>query len=449
MAQNHFLMYFVVFAVVFVPYLFLAFFINKPARLFTDLKARNIPPFYRMMWGLISCFTESVGDFAEELQPVRRRKFQNALIVANIKMDTNYIFAAEILSCLIAAVGGTLIFMMLTMNGISVLIMWVGAGSIDAGAMQVGDMLAFIQYTMQIIMAFLMISLMSVMLPRASVSAGRIQEVLDTPESIASPASPKPFDDSLRGTVTFQDVRFRYPGSEEDTLSHISFTALPGQTTAILGGTGCGKSTLINLIPRFYDVTEGQVLVDGCDVRQADLNALRDRIGYVPQKGVLFSGTVESNIGFGSKDIAPERVREAAQIAQAEGFILQREDAYQSDIAQGGANVSGGQKQRLSIARAVAKSPEIYLFDDSFSALDFKTDAQVRSALAQTQRDATVIVVAQRISTVMHAQQILVLDEGRLVGKGTHAELMRDCEIYRQIAMSQLSKEELERGTQA
>ena len=345
--------------------------------------------------------------------------------------------------------GGMMPLMMLTMNGISVLIMWVGAGSIDAGAMQVGDMLAFIQYTMQIIMAFLMISLMSVMLPRASVSAGRIQEVLDTPESIASPASPKPFDDSLRGTVTFQDVRFRYPGSEEDTLSHISFTALPGQTTAILGGTGCGKSTLINLIPRFYDVTEGQVLVDGCDVRQADLNALRDRIGYVPQKGVLFSGTVESNIGFGSKDIAPERVREAAQIAQAEGFILQREDGYQSDIAQGGANVSGGQKQRLSIARAVAKSPEIYLFDDSFSALDFKTDAQVRSALAQTQRDATVIVVAQRISTVMHAQQILVLDEGRLVGKGTHAELMRDCEIYRQIAMSQLSKEELERGTQA
>ncbi len=345
--------------------------------------------------------------------------------------------------------GGMMPLMMLTMNGISVLIMWVGAGSIDAGAMQVGDMLAFIQYTMQIIMAFLMISLMSVMLPRASVSAGRIQEVLDTPESIASPASPKPFDDSLRGTVTFQDVRFRYPGSEEDTLSHISFTALPGQTTAILGGTGCGKSTLINLIPRFYDVTEGQVLVDGCDVRQADLNALRDRIGYVPQKGVLFSGTVESNIGFGSKDIAPERVREAAQIAQAEGFILQREDGYQSDIAQGGANVSGGQKQRLSIARAVAKSPEIYLFDDSFSALDFKTDAQVRSALAQTQRDATVIVVAQRISTVMHAQQILVLDEGRLVGKGTHAELMRDCEIYRQIAMSQLSKEELERETQA
>ena len=345
--------------------------------------------------------------------------------------------------------GGMMPLMMLTMNGISVLIMWVGAGSIDAGAMQVGDMLAFIQYTMQIIMAFLMISLMSVMLPRASVSAGRIQEVLDTPESIASPASPKPFDDNLRGTVTFQDVRFRYPGSEEDTLSHISFTALPGQTTAILGGTGCGKSTLINLIPRFYDVTEGQVLVDGCDVRQADLNALRDRIGYVPQKGVLFSGTVESNIGFGSKDIAPERVREAAQIAQAEGFILQREDGYQSDIAQGGANVSGGQKQRLSIARAVAKSPEIYLFDDSFSALDFKTDAQVRSALAQTQRDATVIVVAQRISTVMHAQQILVLDEGRLVGKGTHAELMRDCEIYRQIAMSQLSKEELERGTQA
>ena len=343
--------------------------------------------------------------------------------------------------------GGMMPMMMLAMNAVCVLIMWVGAGSIDAGNMQVGDMMAFIQYTMQIIAAFLMISLISVMLPRASVSAGRIQEILDTEPAVREPETPADFDPAQAGTVCFEDVCFRYPGADEDALSHLTFTARPGRTTAILGGTGSGKSTLLNLIPRFYDVTGGRVMVDGIDVRSASLAGLRARIGYVPQKGVLFSGTVRENLTFGSDGIPDAQVRRAAQVAQAEGFILEREGGYDSEIAQGGTNVSGGQKQRLSIARAVARKPEIYLFDDSFSALDFKTDAAVRRALGQEAADATVIVVAQRIATVMHADEILVLDEGRLAGKGTHAELMESCEVYRQIAVSQLSKEELAHGT--
>ena len=343
--------------------------------------------------------------------------------------------------------GGMMPMMMLAMNGVCVLILWVGAGSIDAGNMQVGDMMAFIQYTMQIIAAFLMISLISVMLPRASVSAGRIQEILDTEPAVREPETPADFDPAQAGTVCFEDVCFRYPGADEDALSHLTFTARPGRTTAILGGTGSGKSTLLNLIPRFYDVTAGRVMVDGIDVRSASLAGLRARIGYVPQKGVLFSGTVRENLTFGSDDIPDAQVRRAAQVAQAEGFILEREGGYDSEIAQGGTNVSGGQKQRLSIARAVARKPEIYLFDDSFSALDFKTDAAVRRALGEEAADATVIVVAQRIATVMHADEILVLDEGRLAGKGTHAELMESCEVYRQIAVSQLSKEELAHGT--
>ena len=343
--------------------------------------------------------------------------------------------------------GGMMPMMMLAMNGVCVLILWVGAGSIDAGNMQVGDMMAFIQYTMQIIAAFLMISLISVMLPRASVSAGRIQEILDTEPAVREPETPADFDPAQAGTVCFEDVCFRYPGADEDALSHLTFTARPGRTTAILGGTGSGKSTLLNLIPRFYDVTGGRVMVDGIDVRSASLAGLRARIGYVPQKGVLFSGTVRENLTFGSDGIPDAQVRRAAQVAQAEGFILEREGGYDSEIAQGGTNVSGGQKQRLSIARAVARKPEIYLFDDSFSALDFKTDAAVRHALGEEAADATVIVVAQRIATVMHADEILVLDEGRLAGKGTHAELMESCEVYRQIAVSQLSKEELAHGT--
>ncbi len=339
---------------------------------------------------------------------------------------------------------GMMPLMMLVMNAVAILIMWVGSHSMETGAMQVGDMMAFIQYTMQIIMAFLMISMMSVMLPRASVAAKRIQEVLDTNISVQTPEAPKAFVEDKRGVVEFQDVSFRYPGAEEDMLSHISFTAMPGQTTAILGGTGSGKSTLINLVPRFFDVTGGQVLVDGVDVREASLTGLRDRIGYVPQKGVLFTGTVEENLTFGSKGIPEETVRKAAQIAQAETFVLERENGYESEIAQGGANVSGGQKQRLSIARAIAKDPEIYIFDDSFSALDFKTDAAVRDALSKATKNATMMIVAQRISTVMTADQILVLDEGKLVGKGNHAELMESCEVYQQIATSQLSKEELD-----
>lgn len=335
---------------------------------------------------------------------------------------------------------GMMPMMMLAMNAVYVLILWVGAGSIDAGNMQVGDMMAFIQYTMQIIAAFLMISLISVMLPRASVSAGRIQEILDTEPAVKSPEAPAALDPAQAGTVCFEDVCFRYPGADEDALSHITFTARPGRTTAILGGTGSGKSTLLHLIPRFYDVTGGRVTVDGIDVRNASLSDLRARIGYVPQKGVLFSGTVRENLTFGSDGIPDAQVRRAAQVAQAEGFILEREGGYDSDIAQGGTNVSGGQKQRLSIARAVARKPEIYLFDDSFSALDFKTDAAVRRALGQEAADATVIVVAQRISTVMHADEILVLDEGRLAGKGTHEELMERCEVYRQIAVSQLEE---------
>lgn len=338
---------------------------------------------------------------------------------------------------------GMMPLMMLVMNGVAVLIMWVGAHSMESGGMQVGDMMAYIQYTMQIIMAFLMISMMSVMLPRASVAAKRIQEVLDTDISVQDPANAVAFEESKRGVVEFQDVSFRYPGAEEDMLSHISFTAKPGETTAILGGTGSGKSTLINLVPRFFDVTGGKVLVDGIDVREATLEDLRSRIGYVPQKGVLFTGTVKENLTFGSEEIPMERLQEATRIAQAEGFVLEREDGYDSQVAQGGANVSGGQKQRLSIARAIAKNPEVYIFDDSFSALDFKTDAAVRTALFKAERNATMMIVAQRISTVMHADQILVLDDGKLVGKGTHDELMRSCEVYGQIATSQLSKEEL------
>ncbi|MEG1471260.1 MAG: ABC transporter ATP-binding protein [Clostridia bacterium] len=345
--------------------------------------------------------------------------------------------------------GGMMPLMMLVMNAIAILIMWLGAKGINTGAMQVGDMMAYIQYTMQIIMAFLMISMMSVMLPRASVSASRIQEILDTEISITDPKQPEAFDENKRGVVEFRDVSFCYPGADENMLSHISFTAKPGETTAVLGGTGSGKSTLINLIPRFYDVTEGSILVDGCDVRNVALESLRDRIGYVPQKGVLFTGTVEENLTFGSVKIPHEKAEQAAQIAQAEEFILTRPEGYESMIAQGGTNVSGGQKQRLSIARAVAKSPEIFIFDDSFSALDFKTDSAVRTALNRSASNATMIVVAQRISTVMHAEQILVLDDGELVGKGTHTELMNSCEVYRQIATSQLSKEELSNGKEA
>ncbi len=334
--------------------------------------------------------------------------------------------------------------MMLIMNGIAVLIVWVGGHSINDGSMQVGDMMAFIQYTMQIIMSFLMICMISVMLPRAAVSADRVDEILTSGTLIHDPESPKDFAENAAGEVVFDHVSFRYPGAEEDVLHDISFTAKPGETTAFIGSTGSGKSTLVNLIPRFYDVTEGRILIDGVDLREVSQHDLRDRLGYVPQKGVLFSGDIASNILYGNPGGGKEEMTEAAAIAQAEEFIGQKQKGYQSPIAQGGSNVSGGQKQRLSIARAIAKHPDIYIFDDSFSALDYKTDVKLRNALKDKTKDSTVMIVAQRISTILHAEQIIVLDDGKVAGKGTHRELLKNCEEYYQIASSQLSEKELE-----
>ena len=333
--------------------------------------------------------------------------------------------------------------MMLIMNLITILIVWVGAHNVNDGVMQVGDMMEFIQYTMQIIMAFLMISMVSVMLPRASVSGQRIAEVLETKESIKDPEKNDEFNKNKKGYVEFKNVSFKYPGAEEYVLKDISFTAKPGETTAFIGGTGSGKSTLVNLIPRFYDVTEGEILVDGTDIRKVSQHDLREKIGYVPQKGILFSGTIESNLKYGNEDALLEELEEAANIAQASEFINTKALKYAEEISQGGTNVSGGQKQRLSIARALVKNPDVYIFDDSFSALDFKTDAAVRKALNEKTSHSTMLIVAQRISTIMGANQIIVLDEGKIVGKGTHKELLENCEVYKQIALSQLSKEEL------
>ena len=333
--------------------------------------------------------------------------------------------------------------MMLIMNGISVLIIYNGSYAVDGGNMQVGDMMAFIQYAMQIIMAFLMITAMSIMLPRANVAALRIVEVLETENSLEEPENPVTPASDVKGTVEFDHVSFAYPDAGENVLTDISFKAEKGKTLAVIGSTGSGKSTLINLIPRFYDVTEGCVKVDGVDVRKMSQKDLRDRLGYVPQKGVLFSGTIDSNIRYGKTDISDSEVEKAAKIAQAAEFIEEKQKGYQAPVAQGGTNVSGGQKQRLSIARAIAKKPEILIFDDSFSALDFKTDRTLREALKENTKDTTTIIVAQRISTILNADQILVLDDGRMAGLGTHRELMKNCEVYRQIAMSQLSEEEL------
>ena len=333
--------------------------------------------------------------------------------------------------------------MMLIMNAVTVLIVWVGGHSINDGAMQVGDMMAFIQYTMQIIMSFLMICMISVMLPRAAVSAERVDEVLKSQTLIHDPKEAKTFSEEGKGEVCFDHVSFRYPGAEEYVLEDISFTAKPGETTAFIGSTGSGKSTLVNLIPRFYDVTEGKIMIDGEDIREVTQHDLREKIGYVPQKGVLFSGNIASNILYGNPDGTPEEMEEAAKIAQATEFIEHKKKRYQSPISQGGANVSGGQKQRLSIARAIAKHPEIYIFDDSFSALDYKTDVTLRKALKEKTADSTVLIVAQRISTILQAEQIIVLDNGKVVGKGTHKELLKNCEAYYQIASSQLSEKEL------
>ena len=336
--------------------------------------------------------------------------------------------------------------MMLVMNGISVLIMWTGAHGIDNGQMQVGDMMAFIQYTMQIIMGFLMLCMLSIMLPRAAVAADRVQEVLDSQTVIHDPEKPETFKKEDKGLLRFEHVSFRYPGADENVLHDITFTAKPGETTAIIGSTGSGKSTLVNLIPRFYDVTEGSITLDGVDVRNVNQHELRDKLGYVPQKGILFSGDIASNIMFGNSRGSEAEMVEAAEIAQATEFIDNKPDGYHSPISQGGTNVSGGQKQRLSIARAVAKHPEVFIFDDSFSALDFKTDVTLRKALRKKTKDSTVLIVAQRISTIMNAEQIIVLDEGHIAGIGTHSELLKNCEVYQQIAASQLSEAELKAG---
>ena len=338
-------------------------------------------------------------------------------------------------------------FMTLIMNGTSLLIVWFGGKAMDNGTMQVGEMIAFITYTMQIVMSFLMLAMVAVMLPRAGVAADRIDEVCRTKASIHDPdaatAKPALEKKDWDGVVRFEDVSFRFPGADSDALEHISFTATPGETTAIIGSTGCGKSSLLNLIPRFYDVTGGRVTIDGIDVREMPQEQLHSLLGYVPQKGILFSGTIESNLKFGGAQITDAGMKKAASIAQATEFIDAKPEGYASPIAQGGSNVSGGQKQRLSIARAIAKDPKIYLFDDSFSALDYKTDVTLRRALKEETDNATVIIVAQRISTVLHANQILVLDDGRLVGKGTHAQLMATCPEYQEIARSQLSQKEL------
>ena len=334
--------------------------------------------------------------------------------------------------------------MMLIMNAISILIVWVGANGINDGQMQVGDMMAFIQYTMQIIMAFLMICMISIMLPRAAVSATRVDEVLTSTTLINDPKQPKHLKEG-KGMVEFDHVSFRYPGAEEDVLHDISFIAKPGETTAIIGSTGSGKSTMVNLIPRFYDVTEGKITIDGEDIRNVTQHELRDQLGYVPQKGVLFSGTIASNILYGNPDGSEETMMEAAKVAQAAEFIEEKPKCYDSRISQGGGNVSGGQKQRLSIARAIAKDPKIFIFDDSFSALDYKTDVTLRKALKEHTVNSTVIIVAQRISTILHAEQIIVLDEGKVAGIGTHKELLKNCDVYYQIAASQLSEKELER----
>ena len=358
---------------------------------------------------------------------------------ANKDLMKNSIFVNKSMSLMMPA-------MMFIMQSVMLLIIWVGGHSVDQGIMQVGDMMAFLQYTMQIVMSFLMISIISILLPRASVSAKRINEVLETEPNIKDkPVEEQAkFDETKKGLVEFKNVSFRYPDAESEILEDIDFTAEPGKTTAIIGSTGSGKSTLVNLIPRFYDVTGGELLVDGVNVKNVAQKELRSKIGFVPQKGLLFSGTIESNIKYGKDDISDEEMKKAASIAQATEFIENKEEKYNSPIAQGGNNVSGGQKQRLSIARALAINPEIYVFDDSFSALDLKTDKALRDALNEQTQNKTVIIVAQRVSTIMNADQIIVLEEGKIVGKGTHEELLENCETYKQIALSQLSKEELE-----
>ena len=397
-------------------------------------------PKFKRVQKLIDRLNQVTREILNGIPVVRafsnQRHEEERFDVANTNLKKTTLFVDRIMGIMMPT-------MMFTMNAICVLIVWKGAYGINDGLMQVGDLLAFIQYTMQIVMAFLMISMFSILLPRANVSIGRISEVLDTNPAVTDPENPKSFGRRIQGLVEFKNVSFQYPDSDEDVLTDITFTAKPGTTTAFIGSTGSGKSTLINLIPRLYDVTKGEILIDGINVKDVLLKDLHRKIGFVPQKGVLFSGTIESNILYGNPDGSEEEMKRAAEIAQATSFIEEKEKKYQSPIAQGGTNVSGGQKQRLSIARAIASNPEIYVFDDSFSALDFKTDAQLRKALYKEIDGATIFIVAQRVSTIMHADQILVLDEGKVVGMGTHQELLENCSVYREIAESQLSKEEL------
>ncbi|OHW62300.1 putative ABC transporter ATP-binding protein [Andreesenia angusta] len=368
-------------------------------------------------------------------QKYEEEKFEKA----NVDLTSNSLFTGRVMMTMMP-------LMMLVMNLTTILIVWIGAKQVDIGSIQIGDMMAFIQYAMQIIMSFLMISMVSIMLPRATVSANRVGEVIETDYSIVETKSPKSFVPEKSGEVEFRNVSFRYPGAEEDVLKNIDFVAKRGETTAFIGSTGSGKSTLINLIPRFYDTTEGEVLVNGVNVKELSQKDLRSSIGYVPQKGVLFSGDIESNIKYGAEHIDESQVLKAAEISQSMEFIDGKEDGFKTRIAQGGSNVSGGQKQRLSIARALAKEPDIFIFDDSFSALDFKTDLSLRNALKKELSDSTLLIVAQRISTIVDADKIIVLDQGQMVGVGVHRELLENCEVYRQIAESQLSKEELSDG---
>lgn len=401
-------------------------------------------PKFKMMQKLVDRLNLVSREILTGLPVIRafsREKFEeDRFDKANRDLMGTQLFTNRVMTLMMPA-------MMMLMNGVTVLIVWMGGKGIDMGNLQVGDMIAFISYTMQIIMSFLMITMVSVMLPRAGVAADRIDEVVRTKGSIRDAAHVRDEEHSdWKGRVEFSDVSFRYEGADEDALSHLSFVAEPGQTTAIIGSTGCGKSTLVNLIPRFYDVTDGVITMDGVDIRELSQKKLRSLLGVVPQKGVLFSGDIASNLKFGGDDITDEQMTEAAQIAQATEFIEEKPNRYHSEISQGGTNVSGGQKQRLSIARAIAKHPKVLIFDDSFSALDYKTDAALRRALAEKTADAAVIIVAQRINTILHADQILVLEEGRIVGKGTHRELMETCEAYQEIANSQLSEEELKGG---
>ncbi len=399
-------------------------------------------PKFRKMQDLIDRLNLVAREILTGLPVIRafntQKREESRFDEANTNLMKNSVFVNKAMSLMMPA-------MMFTMQGVMILIIWVGGHSVDQGIMQVGDMMAFLQYTMQIVMSFLMISIISIMLPRASVSANRINEVLETePQIEDKPVNEQAkFDENKKGLVEFKNVSFRYPDADTEILEDIDFTAEAGKTTAIIGSTGSGKSTLVNLIPRFYDVTGGELLVDGANIKDVSQKDLRSRIGFVPQKGLLFSGTIESNIKYGKDNISDEEMVKAASIAQATEFIEKKEEGYKSPIAQGGNNVSGGQKQRLSIARALAIDPEIYVFDDSFSALDLKTDKALREALHEQTKNKTVIIVAQRISTIMDADQIIVLEEGKIVGKGTHEELLKNCETYRQIALSQLSAEEL------